>query len=142
MTQINLPEFVRQSTTMLRAGASDACDVYFFAVQLRPDVNIDAARVTLLDLIKTHQGAFTECQPLDGHEHDYIELGAWLGDQGYALRFIGLCERLHLGTVLTPNKLPIPDDLKQIMAGAGCVTLTAAFRPSGTDLSGSMGASR
>jgi len=35
-------------------------------------------------------GAFGDCDLLDGQEHGYIEIGGWIGDQGLALRLMGL----------------------------------------------------
>jgi hypothetical protein len=98
-------------------------DLFFFKVATAnaPDVN------TLRDLIATHAGAFTECAPLDGREHGYIELGAWLGDQGLAMQFMGLCHLLGLCRLYTPNSVmqDLDENLKTAAAAAGLVTIQA-----------------
>lgn len=64
----------------------------------------------------------------DGKEHNYIELGAWLGDQGLALMLMGLGKLLGLWELLTPItvlKLDPSDPLVMQMAGAGMVSIRA-----------------
>lgn len=66
-------------------------------------------------------------QWLDGKEHNYIEIGGDLGDQGYALMCIGLGHLLGLWKALTPDiVIPgLPEDLKMKMAGMGMIALQA-----------------
>jgi hypothetical protein len=61
----------------------------------------------------------------DGKEHNYIEIGAQLGDQGLALMTIGLGHLLGAWKALSPNiVLPwMPEDVRMKMAGAGMVSL-------------------
>lgn len=99
-------------------------DLYFFKVALKKandETEADASTLRKLIEESTH-GDFADCNPLGGKEHSYIELGAWIGDQGLAFMFMGMCDILGLGKVMTPNALPIPDELKQQMAGAGMVS--------------------
>jgi hypothetical protein len=97
-------------------------DVFFFKVK-----QLDGANATTMrQLIGQHRGVFDECDPLDGKEHSYIELGAWIGDQGLALMFMGLGELLGLWSIMHPGKLPgLPMVLQQQMAGAGLVSIVA-----------------
>jgi hypothetical protein len=96
-------------------------DVYFFKVAATAKPPQEA---TLRKLVSEHQGVFTQCDPFDGQEHGYIELGAWIGDQGLALQFMGACVLAGFCEILTPKMLPgLPENLMQQMAGAGLVTL-------------------
>lgn len=84
--------------------------------------------------VKVHQGVFLTSRELpwtDGPS--YIHLGAWIGDQGVALRFMGLGAALGLWSIILPlDFLGISRDeakeedlkLADIMAGNGCVALT------------------
>lgn len=60
---------------------------------------------------------------LDGREHSYLEIGADVGDQGLGLMAMGLGEILGIWDLLTPNLLPISDDLKMDLAGRGMITI-------------------
>lgn len=88
---------------------------------MRPDAG------ALRGLIAAHKGDFCECNPLDGQEHNYIELGGWLGSQETALRFIGLAHLLGLGKCMSPDTMmPFLDSgTKMSMAQAGMVTFKA-----------------
>ena len=96
-------------------------DMHFFKVSLRDGPDAD----TLRELIASHQG---ECDPLDGKEHSYMELGGWLGDQGLALQFMGMGSLLGLWNLLTPATIMpgLPAELAGQMAGAGMVSIQAA----------------
>lgn len=95
-------------------------DVYFFQVAAAAEADAD----TLRRLIAQHKGVFSECNPLDRREHNYIELGGWIGDQGLALMFMGLGTVLGLWRMLTPKVLPELDkELMDQMAGRGMVSI-------------------
>jgi len=78
-------------------------------------------------LTEAHLGEFEECNPFDGKEHGYIELGAWIGDQGAALLYMALGSLLGVFELLTPrNMLPdIDDETAMSLAGKGLVTVKA-----------------
>ncbi len=76
-------------------------------------------------LIRETPGEFCKCNPLDGQEHGYIELGGWLGDQGLALKFMGLGSLLGVFMLLTPKMMGVSEDLAMQMAGMGLVTVQA-----------------
>lgn len=61
----------------------------------------------------------------DGNEHDYIEVGADMGDQGIAFMTIGLGHLLGVWKALSPEIIMpfLDDDLKMKMAGMGMVSL-------------------
>lgn len=110
----------------LRVPASDpaAADVIFFGVKKGDAATAEGLRAAL----SAHKGEFCECDPLDGQEHSYIELGAWVGDQGEALTMMGLGAALGMWRLLTPNTIlgkDAPADLVQQMAGAGYVFMQA-----------------
>jgi hypothetical protein len=98
-------------------------DVYFFQVAAKDNPNIE----TLRQLLAEHKGEFCSANPLDGEEHDYRELGGWIGDQGLAFRLMGLGTLLGIWKLLTPkNMLPgFPKDLMDRMAGQGYVSIQA-----------------
>lgn len=77
-------------------------------------------------LTREHRGEFADCDPFDGEEHGFIELGAWIGDQGMALLYMALGSLLGIFDLLTPRTmLPagIDDVVIMDMAGAGWVTV-------------------
>jgi hypothetical protein len=98
-------------------------DLFFFDVcaKAAPDAQ------TLKKLIAEHRGEHVEVNLFDGKEHSYIELGAWIGDQGLAMQMMGLGVILGLWEVLHPGMLGLNrnDPMAQKMAGAGMVTMRA-----------------
>lgn len=62
---------------------------------------------------------------LNGEEHNYLEMGADIGDQGLALMAMGLGKLLDVWQLLTPKMLPIPEDLQMQMAGMGMISVKA-----------------
>jgi len=100
----------------------EGADVIFFKV--KPIEN--PSKVALYELIKATNGEFCECNPFDGKEHNYLELGGWLGDQGVALRFMGLGAELGMWDLLTPRSLfgnVLSEDMVKQMAGAGMIAI-------------------
>lgn len=104
-----------------------AIDMVFFSVAVSGDATADALR----KLISEHQGDFCDVDPLDGKEHSYIELGAWLGDQGVALCFMAMGVKLGLWALLSPSTVLGPacskaDALR--MAGSGFLAISTAVQ--------------
>lgn len=64
----------------------------------------------------------------DMKEHNYIEIGGDMGDQGIALMTMGLGSILGIWQLMTPKMLPLPDDLVQQMAERGMITIIAMER--------------
>jgi len=62
---------------------------------------------------------------LDGKEHNYLETGADIGDQGLALMAMGLGHLLGVWKVLAPETMvpSLPGELKQQMAGHGMISI-------------------
>lgn len=97
-------------------------DMIFFEVSAKETANAEDLR----KLIAEHQGEWGECSPLDGKEHNYMELGAWVGDQGLALMLMGLGAVLGIWKLLTPRTMlgkDLPEDLVKMMAGQGFVAV-------------------
>ncbi len=96
-------------------------DMVFFEVSTKDNPDADEMRRLIAE---SKQGDFCELDPFDGKEHSYMEVGGWIGDQGLALMFMGLGHVLGLWPLMTPKMLPgLPDDLVQMMAGQGMVTI-------------------
>jgi hypothetical protein len=96
-------------------------DLGFFKVAAKDNPNDG----TFISLTRKHQGEFGDCNPLDGCEHSYIELGGWIGDQGLAMQYMGLGVLLGVFKLLPPAILGIPSDdpvFKQ-MLGAGFLSI-------------------
>jgi len=96
-------------------------DMVFFKVSAKA-----ADAETLKELVRSHKGEFCSVDLFDGKEHNYIELGRWIGDQGTALQLMGLGSLLGLWKLLTPKTMlgPMCDEvLAQQMAGAGMVAV-------------------
>lgn len=107
----------------LNQPSGHTVDVFFFRVAANPTNPPEAEE--LRRLTGTHRGEFGECDPFDGTEHSYIELGGWIGDQGIALMFMGASALAGITDVLEPRKLlpGLPEGLYQAMAGQGMVAI-------------------
>lgn len=110
-------------------------DMIFFKVAAKPNTDADVLRT----LIKENKaGAFCDCDLFDGNEHNYIELGGWIGDQGLALQLMGLGTVLGLWNLLSPlTMLPgmnLPEHVIKAMAGQGMLAIQyAAAQPGKTE---------
>lgn len=64
---------------------------------------------------------------LDGREHNYLEIGGLVGDQGLALQLMGLGALLGLWDLLTPRsllgRLGMDERTMMDLAGRGMVTI-------------------
>jgi hypothetical protein len=77
-------------------------DMVFFKVAFKDDPTLDEfKRLTA----EARDGEFAKVDPFDGHEHNYMELGAWIGDQGLAIRYMALGVYLGAFTLLSPAML-------------------------------------
>jgi hypothetical protein len=100
-------------------------NVFFFDVSAFNDPTVEE----FVELTKEHQSDLTEdVNPLDGLEHSYMELGAWIGDQGVAMQYMALGEILGLWKVMHPGKIlnlnnPREKQLADQLAGAGMISI-------------------
>lgn len=129
---VTLPEYLRQYILGHMPCICGQCpkpenpvvDLVLLKFEIKPGADAESLRL----LIKDHKGEFCECDPLDGKEHGFIELGAWLGSQEAALGMMGLGEHLGLWKLLTPTRVlgkDLPPILAKVMAGSGLLTIIA-----------------
>jgi hypothetical protein len=62
---------------------------------------------------------------LDGTEHNYIQCGAEIGDQGIALATFGLGELLGVWKLLSPETVMcfLPKEARDALAGVGMIAI-------------------
>ncbi len=94
-------------------------DVHFFKVGLAPGVDADDLRAQLIEALDE----YPQPERLAGGP-SYIESGAELGSQQYALQLYGLGELLGLWDVITPEKMHVTGPQADELAGAGFVMMT------------------
>lgn len=127
MTTPTLQSYIIQHTDI--HISEGMVDVHFFKTGFKfgPEfTTLAAERETFMGLIADHDPEFAPCDVLDGKEHGFIELGAWIGDQGLALRFMALGEYLGMWKVMTPLRVlgdTIPKKDLDTMAGMGLITI-------------------
>ena len=103
-------------------------DLVFFKVALKGEPDADTFR----RLTAEHRGEFGECNPFDGIDHGYMELGGWIGDQGLAMQYMALGTLLGEFKLLTPRTVlgaDIPDQLVSQMVGSRFLSVVAAKKP-------------
>lgn len=64
------------------------------------DVDLKALKKLIIDHV--NQGVFAHANPLDGYAHDYIELGAWIGDQRAAITLMACMTLSGLTNITMP----------------------------------------
>jgi hypothetical protein len=122
-----LIELVDNFTNMLDKPVEGSISVVFFHVGFPEELNANTVRPFLEGFLKgSVEGEFNSVTFFDGNEHSYTEIGAWIGDQGLALRLMALGAKLGLWKLLTPRVVlgkDIPDELEKRAAGAGYITI-------------------
>ncbi len=97
-------------------------DMVFFEVS-----TFDGPDVAELErLVRANvKGCHCDVDLLDGKEHNFMEVGGWIGDQGLALMLMGLGHLVGLWKCLTPaNMLPdIDKGMAMQLAGSGMITI-------------------
>lgn len=95
-------------------------DMVFFKVVKRGEPTPEE----FMRLSAAHRGDFTSVDPFDGKEHSYLELGAWIGDQGLAMQYMALGCLLGVFTLLSPmTVLEVEGPLAMQMAQAGYLSI-------------------
>ena len=97
-------------------------DLMFFKISAKDEPTAEE----FTKLAKAHQGEFEKVDPFDGEEHSYLQLGAWIGDQGLAMQFMGLGHLLGVFDLLTPRTMLPPDvadEMGMQLAESGMVTV-------------------
>lgn len=129
---MKLHEYVMNNAIRCAPDGPGATDVIFFGVRKAPGATAEALKAAMA----SHTGEFCVVDPLDGKEHNFLELGAWIGDQGAALDLIGLGAALGMWELLTPKTVMgdmFPHDLAMKLAGLGMVAMRAV--PQGQEAS-------
>lgn len=96
-----------------RPAPAHSVDVHFFWVSAIGD----PTKEDLLRLLEAH---YPEMERLRKGP-SYIEIGGALGDQGLALRLIGLGQLVGLWTAITPKTLRLTGEAADELAGRGFV---------------------
>lgn len=103
-------------------------DVQFFKVALKngpTDEEKEIIKNKLIELIKEHEGEFCEVDLFDGNEHNYPEIGGWIGDQSLALTLMGMGEILNIWKLTTPNSVSseLTEETRRMLADAGYISI-------------------
>ncbi len=102
-------------------------DVQFFKVALKDNTSDkEIIKNELIKLIKEHKGEFRDIDLFDGKEHNFIEIGGWIGDQGLALMLMGMGELVGIWKVATPNRIAsdFSEETRTMLAQAGYISIT------------------
>jgi len=93
-------------------------DITFFKVAAKEEANAEIFR----SLVEQEFPNW-----LDGKEHNYLQCGADIGDQGICLMAFGLGHLLGAWKCYCPETMMpfLPVDLKQQMAGMGMISINA-----------------
>lgn len=85
-------------------------------------------------VIDAKEGVFQHMELADwARGPSYIEIGRWIGDQTDAFRFMACATAHGLGSVITPERLHIPEAMRDQAAGAGYIMLTGLSAPAQTE---------
>ena len=107
------------------SGAPDpqghTIDMVFFKVAAKES----PSKEEFIRLTKGHKGEWGDVDPLDGQEHNYMELGGWIGDQGIAMMYMALGVSVGEFDLLSPALLGVNDKQALEMAGIGFLAIQA-----------------
>lgn len=115
--------YLSKNTVTSASPVDGYADVAFFSVGATAEVTAEQLR----EMLNKHVLP-VGLNLFDGQEHGYIEIGATIGDQGMALRLMGLGSLLGLWQLLTPLSVLGVDnrsDQGQAIAGMGMMTIVA-----------------
>lgn len=96
-------------------------DMVFFKVAKKNGATAEAFR----KLTAEHKGHYGDVNPFDGKEHNFMELGGWIGDQGLAMQYMGLGVSLGLFKLLSPAMLGMEGQDAVQLAGMGMLAIQA-----------------
>jgi len=97
-------------------------DMVFFKVAAKDEPNLDGFKRLSAE---AKHGDFGDIDPLDGAEHNYMELGAWIGDQGLAMLYMALGVSLGAFNLLSPAMLGLSGPEAMQFAGMGMLSIQA-----------------
>lgn len=121
-----LRDYVLANTAKAEVGTGTS-HIEFFDVNYSDAVDAP----TLRELVENaHAGEFgTNFDLFDGTEKNYMQLGAWIGDQGIAMQLMALGAHLKLWQLLSPSTMlpaETPAKVKEQMAGMGMISIVVA----------------
>lgn len=121
---IDAPPPEAEKTVDIGHNLKHTVNMYFFDVSARNDPTVEE----FTKFTESHKGDFVDINPLDGKEHNYMEIGAWIGDQGVAMQYMALGELLGLWRIMTPAVIlnlddPTQKNLADQMAGMGMISI-------------------
>ena len=115
---IDAPEHPKQ-----KQPQGHTANMVFFNVAVKEGTKAEELKSLILESV---EGSFTNINLFDGKEHNYMEIGGWIGDQGLALMLMGMGTVLGLWSLLSPITmlgLKLDDPLTQQMAGMGMLSV-------------------
>lgn len=98
-------------------------DLIFFKVALKKVMPETEMKNIFIELIKKEYPHW-----LNGEEHNYLNMGAEVGDQGLAMMTMGMGKLLNVWELQTPASMLgsfITEELKMQMAGIGYISIKA-----------------
>lgn len=104
-------------------------DVQFFKVVLKnsdlTDTDKEIMKNDFIRLIKNNKGIYDDIDIFDGNEHNFVEIGRWIGSQGIALELMGVGELLGIWKVVTPDRLApdFSEETRKMLAEAGYISI-------------------
>ena len=104
-------------------------DVQFFKVVLKnyklTAEDKEIIKNNFIQLAKSHKGIYSDINIFDGDEHNFIDIGRWIGDQSLALMLMGMGELLGIWKVATPNRIApdFSEETRNMLAGAGYISI-------------------
>lgn len=118
-----LGTLVRDNTVQVPTGTEGETSVGFFSVMQNPGSVLTSAE--LASAVKDAPHGYYMDVDTDRLKvgPSYIELGAWIGDQGLALSLMGLGKILGLWEVITPADLGVTGEKASEMMGLGFVLI-------------------
>ena len=118
-------------TTYTSVSADDqdgAFDLGYVYVTVQPEkyMSLTLTRKFIALTNANVEGSFENCMVLDNQEHSYIEIGAWIGSQAIAFRYMALGVKLKVFQLLTPMSvlgLSRNSEAAKTMMGIGMVSV-------------------
>lgn len=115
----------------LPKGLNTAVDCHFVTVGFTENLATWDHREFYDRTLAAERGAFAD-MTLEVWEQgpSYITIGAWIGDQTTAFRFMACAQAHGLGHVITPASLGITGTAGDAIAGGGMILLSGLKEPS------------
>lgn len=113
--------YLTQNLIVQREPEDGYTDVAFMSVKAKPEATAEEYKQLLDDVLPP-----LGLNLFDHNEHSYIEIGGVVGDQGLALRLMGMGTELKLWELLTPKtmlKIDNNSEVAQKMAGMGMLSI-------------------